>query len=545
MQRLQQKVESVTTFVWTGFYYKVVAPSYLPKPSSLSNERKKAAIIRLVVGVIAWVRTVEILWGNWILHTADFLPHAFLSTVVIVLLTFFTIGFMTAPVTLLLILLYRHFELKAGVFTLGTDIFINYLLLSLLVSSGEYHSLDAYLRKNYKFWHKINDAFLWVKSRESLHAIYFLFFLYYAMMSFSAILMHVTDSYWWSFLSIKAALVNSFLCKYYTWFLALDAYLPWLLGSISFLGVIFQAAFQLLMIPLVYFRWGSFFVKWHGVLFFLASLLFLNLSYLPWVELGLWGLIFFPWQTERNKESSTPLQCCEGLQEQLPLVGVLSLYLFILFPYMIAIGLLYGKTYERLTDAYWVKRTLELMTNRVSIFLGAHLGAIPPNVFNSTDLQMGQNFFVLYRKDEQGREEIVPLCGKEGERLNYEGIDLFFFMNHNSDVSYFGNTLVHRRAALNVKEQELVAWYTQGGEWQFIQRFILIDIGQTKIRGKKIPASYRAVVFRNTSASGLELWKYKPDVYINRPIMELSIMVKGSDMQLINYKSLEKSIQKM
>ncbi|NIK72516.1 hypothetical protein FHS56_000002 [Thermonema lapsum] len=546
VHKLQNQLETVVNFCWSSFYRKLVAHSFIPLPTSLNGERKKAAILRIAIGIVAWVRTLEVLWGEWVIQGGELLPHALLSVVIVGLLTCFIIGFMTAPTTVLLILLYRHFELKSATFTLGTDIFVNYLLLSLFVSSGAHYSLDGYLEKRCKWISKLNQAFLLIRTPRSLRAVYFLFFAYYALMSFSAILMHVTDDYWWSFISVKVALVNSYLCKYYAYFRLLDKDVPWLLGIISFLGVIFQGFFQMFMIPLIYFRWGSFYVKWHGVLFFVISLFFLNLSYLPWIELGLWGLIFFPWKEKSPKASDAfPGGGQENLWQKVLLTGTLLIYFLVLFPYMLASGLLYGKTYRRLTDAYWLQRSLELMTNRVSIWLAAHLGAVPPNVFNSQDLQMGECFFVLYRKDAQNKETMVPLVGQEGERLNYENFDFLFFMNHNSDVFYFGTTLIYRRAAQAISNEQWVSWHTQGLGWKLIERVISIDTGRAKALGSEVPKQYKVVLYRNASARSLKLWEYCPEAYVNHPAMELSIEVSEKETKLLNYRLLDSKLKNL
>ena len=70
-----------------------------------------------------------------------------------------------------------------------------------------------------------------------------------------------------------------------------------------------------------------------------------------------------------------------------------------------------------------------------------------PNVFNRTDLSMGNHWIEMYRLD-SGNWILVPLTGERGERLNSLHFDILNFTNHNSDLLYFGTTLAFRRGVM-------------------------------------------------------------------------------------------------
>ena len=61
---------------------------------------------------------------------------------------------------------------------------------------------------------------------------------------------------------------------------------------------------------------------------------------------------------------------------------------------------------------------------------------VTPNVFNSADLTMGNNWTVIYRLT-NNMKEIVPITSIDGGRLNYSNFDWLLFGNHNTDILYF------------------------------------------------------------------------------------------------------------
>ncbi len=77
-----------------------------------------------------------------------------------------------------------------------------------------------------------------------------------------------------------------------------------------------------------------------------------------------------------------------------------------------------------------------------------HIGIEVPDVFNKTDLSMGDNFMVV-KKQINNNWVLVPITGINGERLNYLNFDILLFSNHNSDILYFSQTLKYRRKLIH------------------------------------------------------------------------------------------------
>jgi predicted DCC family thiol-disulfide oxidoreductase YuxK len=334
---------------------------------------------------------------------------------------------------------------------------------------------------------------------------------------------------------------------------------------VSILGAIFQSIFQFLMIPLVFTKIGSGFVKWWGINFFVLSLFFINLSYLPHIELLLWFGIFFPISTNSKKvkilyddhcnlckksmltlksinfnnrfdflalSKNKELYTQNGLNEKQVksyMVGWYkgelyigySLYikicsvnplLWVLLPifYLGKISfigpIIYNYIAERryrifgvckfsFEDEIQKNRTFfksklnkklfyvfylgysfilfvfivfqfpvlqqystSIFPNKVvynTNFILTHAGLDVPHVFNKTDLSMGNNWMVIYKLDENGnRVDLLPYCGKDGQRLNNLNFDFLFFSNHNSDALYFRTTSRYRRAIIYTDDKK-------------------------------------------------------------------------------------------
>ena len=141
-----------------------------------------------------------------------------------------------------------------------------------------------------------------------MNKLYFLVFILYALISLAALLIHLQDNYWINALTIKAMFSNSFLTPYSVEFRWLENEFPIIISLISYIGFLGQSLFQFFMIPLIFTKWGSFFTKWWGMQFFIISLLAINLSYLPHMEIIVWLIILFPIKLNKNNYYSNNKQ---------------------------------------------------------------------------------------------------------------------------------------------------------------------------------------------------------------------------------------------
>jgi hypothetical protein len=115
------------------------------------------------------------------------------------------------------------------------------------------------------------------------------------------------------------------------------------------------------------------------------------------------------------------------------------------------------------------------------------LGFIEPNVFNATDLRMGEQWWSATWTAPGGRSGVVPLNRLDaGAREHY----------HRSDILYFGNSLTWRRSTIGV---DLTA-ISQPGTFQrslidFVLRY------HRRREGGPGPFRYEVRLFRDNAAN--------------------------------------------
>lgn len=276
--------------------------SYFPQVQNAELELKKAALLRIFLGGVIFTRFSEIIFSLTIYY--DFSEYTWPSLYLLTLIFLFTIGFFSPVVTLLLMGSLRWFDTLAGTNNLGTIILINTLLLFVLINQGSYYSIDNLILKGRGIFSKVlRNVYSWfgTPAEEDITKAYLMAFLIYAIISFGALLFHIQDEHWVGGLTIKSLLTSSYLSKHYLVFRAFENSFPMLLGIISISGGVLQSIFQFLMIPLLFLKYGQRFAMLWGLNFILVSLFFINLSYLPHIELILWLLIFFPLRTQTEK----------------------------------------------------------------------------------------------------------------------------------------------------------------------------------------------------------------------------------------------------
>lgn len=284
---------------------KLIHISAFPKVSSVNHELKKVALLRIILGIIIFVRFAEISHSMIILNfKTSLIIISFLFLIVIIC---FIVGLFTQVASFLLLFSSRLADSFFGTSTLGTAILEITILPLFLVNSGQYYSFDRLILKKGKGLSRLlTPIYCLIRAREKqdFNRAYFLAFVIYAIISFGALLLHLQDTYWINGLTTKSLLLNSYLNKHYEWFRLIDLKIPYLLSVLSILAGIFQSVFQLLMIPLIFFNLGRKFIFFWGMNFFLISLFFINLSYLPHIEIILWLLILSPIYIVKTKTIS-------------------------------------------------------------------------------------------------------------------------------------------------------------------------------------------------------------------------------------------------
>jgi len=479
---------------------RLIDKTAFPDVVSLHSELRKAGFLRIILGAIVFVRFFQIYST---LVQLDQSSDSILLFFGIVLL--FTLGFFTQICTILLVLGIRYVDHFANTETLGSSILILLCIVLFLVRSGEYFSLDNLVVRKKNLLSKVilmTNGFLGEVTRKDIKRAFFLGFVWYALISLGALTLHIQDDFWIKGLTIKSLLTNSYLCRSYHSFRWIELNFPNLLSFISILGGVAQSVFQFLMLPLIFFVIGRKFIVIWGFNFFVISLFFINLSYLPHIEIIYWALIFIR-LPQTNKKSTQEFNYQDIKLTSKNGNGQRKLLREVSYGVIFLITCLFVLTSFPFISGH-VKKLMsnDLLFSRAR-FLAYKFGLEIPNVFNQTDLSMGDHWMEIRCFDtEKGEWELIPVTGLDGERLNYQSFDFLFFSNHNSDKLYFGNTLKFRREILKKNDYDNY-FSTEMNGFNHIKSLIHYDYRYKKRNGKVL---YSVIVYKS-NASKVRHWE--------------------------------------
>ena len=608
--------------------------------NNVNLELKKLGILRIIFGLIAFVRFYQIA-DSYYLYNHE-LPFLFLITLGLIIL--FTVGGLTPIVNVLLIFFSVLFDYSAGTSTLGTTIFVQGLFLFSLTNSGNYYSIDRLLLNSNGVIFQIISfiySIVGVPNKESIRRAYFIVFIMYGLSSFAALGLHLKDYYWINGLTTKSLLSSAYLSNYYDFFRNLEVSFPNLMSLISINSGITQSVFQFLMIPLVFTLWGRYFVFSWGMIFFLVSLFVLNLSYLPHLELIIWLAIFVPIRFNSEKINifyDDYCNLCKKVMKFFKLINFNGRFNFVAISknneayskhnlsekevksYMA--GTYKGKVYVGFDLYFIIIRINPLMWGLFPLFiigkytkLGYHiynylaenryklfdrcelsfedeiavkknlikskfkspivhffyscytivlllfvltyfpyigdkinstgltqiwnnkifnidfklLGLERPNVFNSTDLSMGDKWIVLYREI-NGKKELVPIIGEEGNRLTYSGNNYFLLTNHNTDFLYFGCTLGHSRALINIDNKNIYTFHKRGNGYAPLLKRLKYDYKKMNLENK---VKYYINIYMNSS-SVVEHWNNDENRHNKKDSSKFVVLFDGLKIDFID-----------
>lgn len=315
--------------------------------------------------------------------------------------------------------------------------------------------------------------------------VYLVVFASYAGWSLQALLYHVRDAYWLAGQTLAVLLTSSYLSEFPTLFRAFEAAAPRLFTALSIVVVACQTLFQLAMVPLAATSAGVRFVCWWGWTFILVSLVDLQLSILPAVEVVMWALIFVPARWFVLARRRAPLAMVPAPRRSVAAVAFCAGYAVLLAVYFITGVSRFAVANE---GPAWLHRVVLPLA-----------GLVAPNVFNRADLSMGDRWVVIERAGGAG-DGPVPFNGWNGERLAY----------HRGDVAYFANSLPWRRGMIDVAD--LAAYHQPGGTgYDYARRMALYDFRRQGGVGR---AHYHCTLYRNQSsvvALGSAPDRYRPE----------------------------------
>lgn len=397
---------------------------------SLDAELHQLGLLRVLTGIVCLVRTIPMVWTSAYYYEppdGGGLPDATVRGLwMLGLIAANTLGIATPASSAALVFLYPSYDNRLNAESLGTRVLTLLLGLFFLARGGARVSLDErLLRGRGPLSAPVRALYnlVGVPSVEQLRVLYLLFFVAFATMNFGALVYHAQDDAWRSGQLLRVVFTSSYLCRFWTEWRAVEAFSPRVLAAISVLGACGQAVYQGLMVPLIWTRWGARFIIWWGALFFALSLLFLQLSYLPALEIILWIALFH----RPASGDSRPPEILAPFIRSPRRAARIAAACFALVAVFAAIEVPYA--------AGWIEERSERF-RRIAQGAGLEI----PEVFNRDDLRMGDAWPVLF-DDDTGR--LLPYHGRNGERLTWVQW---------SDLLYFGNSLRWRREFRSVED---------------------------------------------------------------------------------------------
>jgi hypothetical protein len=231
----------------------------------------------------------------------------------------------------------------------------------------------------------------------------------------------VHDDNWLKGQTIAVMMNNSFLCSLWQLSRAATEKLPWLISAMSAAACVGQVVFQAGMIPLVYTRWGTWFVGIWGTAFALVSFVLLQISYVPSTECVLWALVFSPARViiAIVRGVGSRMDGRQVRWQSLPFaasVAATALGAFLLVAVVTA-----GHHFPSVA-----------VFRKAAKYIGPrlyYLGLDVPDVFNRLDLSTDKYWYVLERRDRAGRITRVPVALADGSREYYHWFDTLYFDN--------------------------------------------------------------------------------------------------------------------
>jgi hypothetical protein len=437
----------------------------LPRIDDTEAEARKIALLRIIVGLLlAWrsgmVAYDAVYYFDPTVVMGRRLPlEAIAGWTQCALACGLVIGIVPRTCAALLMLTHAAFSVWTGTYNLGPMLLVPMLGAIAVLDSGKL-TVHGRVRR--------------APSAAEFRAAYGILFLAYAGWSFQAVLYHVRDPYWIQGRTTEVMFVNSYLSEFYGVFRAWERASPGTLRALSMFVGSAQTLFQIAMIPLVFTRWGTVFVRLWGWIFILGSVFDLQLTLLPFVEVVLWGMVFLP-----SRWFFAPRNSGKGSVSRPNGAGDLG-----------AAAMVYTAGYGVLSLMFFTNAILgSTIGGSLPPWIGHpvlyYAGLVAPNVFNTTDLTMGDRWAVLTRI-ERGHATLVPFDGFEGERLAYL----------RSDLLYFGNSLGWRRGMIVAGD---LAAYHQPGAPGYVHAY-RVALYDHRRRGNPAPETYRVTVFRNYAA---------------------------------------------
>jgi hypothetical protein len=373
-----------------------------------------------------------------------------------------------------------------------------------------------------KLDYSINKFILSIVNPRVLHTYSFLC---YALSSLLAISLHFQDQTWLQGFTTGEILSSTYICRFHTLFAWTEINFPFFYYICSVVIGLLQTFFQVFMILSLFNKKIYLFTKYWGWIFIINSLIFLQLSSLPFVEFILW-LSLFHGYSGCGKEFKIN-QCLTKNNKYILIFILLIFTTYIIFHF-------------NPSRSVTISDLLKLRRPPNSFNFYKTLGLEYPDVFNTTDLKTSEHWLVLYRSEldsiidsHDPRSsilkfyynltsedlELVPFTHKSGEKGYYQLSDLLYFGNsspyrrtlnyvnpftNSHDNNEFLSSLVEMRILFDYRFQKLSGPYLYVGEFRIrnpndkhssLNIFNIIYLVENKNIVHKIPHDFEPIIY--------------------------------------------------
>jgi hypothetical protein len=362
-------------------------------------ELRQLAAIRIAAGVLCFARFAPPVWASrYYFESGPWgVPPATLHGLeVLFLIGLVTLGFLTPVSTIALMSTMRSSEAELGSESLASNILA--LLLSLLVvtSAGARRSVDSVLMRRpgwiggavRTLYHLVGTP-----STRGIRAILVLYFTALALINLGGAINHWDDDAWRSGRAMQIIFSSSYMSRVWPMWRAFEMYSPAAAAWTSWVLTMTQLVIQAAMLALIWWRPTARLVIVWGAVFFLSSIVALQLHYLGAFELLLWIALF---HRPRPLTVAAHQPFTRRRWSELTIAGSGIVFLTVFAAHE-------ASARAGINDYPYPKLRLYLS------LLGVH----SPQVFNQNDLPLGDAWCVVYR----GNWDRLPYHGPQGERL--------------------------------------------------------------------------------------------------------------------------------
>lgn len=390
-----------------------------PDDCTSRNFEKSASVSRIFLGILLTHRHIDLILGSPVSDSISIESLSALAGSILVALGLFTP--LSLPVT--------AFLDYSIVWNLGSRLIILTGLIIWLGNGWKYYSLDRMLISSllrpigplYKFSNSITYTPQTIRT---------LGLLIWGGMTLTSASFHINDEAWLKGYAVIHLLRTPFYNDFYELFYLVDTQLLLILSKLScYLMMTWQAA--LWALPGIKIIRNFSFVM--GLLFFLSSILFINISYLPFTELVFWILIYLPNSLWLGWEDSYTrgVHAIESISSGVPLqAAARQLKRFIKYNIIISFVIFNaGNTVRLFAGESSKTRALIdniLLNNKFYRRWNSAWGQAPLDDFNSNDLFDYRFSVVGCREYTDSTTDLVPWEDLNGGRLKYLRNDKFF-----------------------------------------------------------------------------------------------------------------------